>query len=90
VPPSHQPVGITVGAGRVAGLDGPYGVTVGLGGTVYVADHYRLTTAVWLFRPLRRDRVRRPVRIDDSGAVTVLTEGLDHPMDVAFDTAGRC
>jgi glucose/arabinose dehydrogenase len=26
------------------GLDGPYGVTVDLGGTVYVADHYRLTT----------------------------------------------
>ncbi|GAA1581193.1 hypothetical protein GCM10009678_74930 [Actinomadura kijaniata] len=24
------------------GLDGPYGVTVGLGGTVYVGDHYRL------------------------------------------------
>ncbi|WP_280888655.1 SMP-30/gluconolactonase/LRE family protein [Streptomyces sp. LBL] len=24
------------------GLDGPYGVTVDLGGTVYVADHYRL------------------------------------------------
>ncbi len=26
------------------GLDGPYGITVDLGGTVYVADHYRLTT----------------------------------------------
>jgi sugar lactone lactonase YvrE len=26
------------------GLDGPYGVTVDLGGTVYVADHYRLAS----------------------------------------------
>ncbi|MFK0156563.1 hypothetical protein ACIQVL_22540 [Streptomyces sp. NPDC090499] len=26
------------------GLDGPYGVTVDLGGAVYVADHYRLAT----------------------------------------------
>ncbi|WP_128379477.1 SMP-30/gluconolactonase/LRE family protein [Streptomyces cavernae] len=26
------------------GLDGPYGVTVDLGGTVYAADHYRLTS----------------------------------------------
>ncbi|MFF4525133.1 hypothetical protein [Streptomyces bluensis] len=26
------------------GLDGPYGVTIDLGGTVYAADHYRLAT----------------------------------------------
>ncbi|MFB6847811.1 SMP-30/gluconolactonase/LRE family protein [Streptomyces sp. NPDC056373] len=43
------------------GLDGPYGVTVGTGGTVYAADHYRLA---------------RPEEPDPVGSGDVTTEIL--------------
>ncbi len=43
------------------GLDGPYGVTIDLGGTVYAADHYR---------------VARPEQPDESGSGDVTTEIL--------------
>ena len=150
------------------GLDGPYGVTVDLGGTVYVADHYRLASPaladegepvaadgadeaggvtsltlmpfvhgvtnagglvhftsqygdVHTHDPDRRTTRQRatgltePVGIavgpdgslvvaeagagrivsisdddDDGDTVTVLAEGLGHPVDVAFDDRGRC
>jgi sugar lactone lactonase YvrE len=152
------------------GLDGPYGVTVDLGGTVYVADHYRLASPapddegepvtadaasaaggvtsrtlmpfahgvtnaggrvhftsqygdVHTYDPDRRTTRQRvtglnePVGITvapdgslvvaEAGAgrvvsigdgegegegdtVTVLAEGLGHPVDVAFDAQGRC
>ncbi|GAA3834639.1 hypothetical protein GCM10023083_78590 [Streptomyces phyllanthi] len=146
------------------GLDGPYGVTIDLGGTVYAADHYRLATpatthegepsdgregaepggvttrhlmpfhhgitadgellhstsqygSVQTYDPghgTTRERaagLRRPlgiavgpdgslvvaetdagrvVAIDADDTLTVLAEGLDHPVDVAFDGAGRC
>ncbi|WP_240436667.1 hypothetical protein [Streptomyces sporangiiformans] len=137
------------------GLDGPYGVTIDLGGTVYAADHYRVarpeasdggepggvtTEALLIFThgitadggllhltsqfgnvqtydPVRRTtRVRatglgqplglavrvdgalvvaetgagRIIAIDEDDTVTVLTEGLEHPVDVAFDAEQRC
>ncbi len=43
------------------GLDGPYGVTIDLGGTVYAADHYR---------------VARPAQPDAGGSGDVTTEIL--------------
>ncbi|CAM5317960.1 hypothetical protein [Streptomyces purpurascens] len=43
------------------GLDGPYGVTIDLGGTVYAADHYR---------------VARPEQPDEGGSGDVTTEIL--------------
>ncbi|MFI6373735.1 SMP-30/gluconolactonase/LRE family protein [Streptomyces sp. NPDC050546] len=43
------------------GLDGPYGVTIDLGGTVYAADHYRLA---------------RPEQPDEGGSGDVVTEIL--------------
>ncbi|MFC4504208.1 MULTISPECIES: hypothetical protein [Streptomyces] len=146
------------------GLDGPYGVTVDLGGTVYAADHYRLASpaaehegepgrgddpaeaggvTTRMLRPFahgivadgellhltsqygvvqtydpvagttreRASGLRRPLGIAvgpdgllvvaeaDAGRVvsigaddtlTVLAEGLDRPVDVAFDGAGHC
>lgn len=156
------------------GLDGPYGVTVDLGGTVYAGDHYRLAslatrtdegepvtadgaseaggiTSLTLLSPFVHgvtsvdglvhvtsqyggvhtydpgDRAMReratglaePVGVtvdpygalvvaeagagrvvslaaagdadaDDHDTVTVLAEGLEHPVDVAFDAQGRC
>ncbi|POX36841.1 hypothetical protein C3486_31540 [Streptomyces sp. Ru73] len=149
------------------GLDGPFGVTVDLGGTVYAADHYRVAgpesraaadtsdVATHVLRPfahgiaahagllhltsqygevtsydpaagttrVRAGGLRRPtgiaVRRDgtlvvaetDAGrivaigaddttcaedtvaaedAVTVLAEGLDGPVDLAFDAEERC
>ncbi|MEU7484358.1 hypothetical protein [Streptomyces sp. NPDC042319] len=151
------------------GLDGPFGVTVDLGGTVYAADHYRVAgpesraadgtdeVTTHVLRPfahgitadngllhltsqygevttydperdttrVRAAGLRRPTGIavrpdgglavaetdagrvlaldesseldesregDGAGhdTVTVLAEGLDQPVDVAFDAAGRC
>ncbi|MFJ9680655.1 hypothetical protein ACIRP2_21770 [Streptomyces sp. NPDC101194] len=138
------------------GFDGPYGVTIDLGGTVHAADHYRLaspagdqegpteggvtTNALLTFAhgvvsdgellhltsqfgevrtydPARGDSRRRASGLDqplgiavapdgslvvaETGAgrvlavdaqdtVTVLAEGLEHPVDVAFDAEGRC
>ncbi|MFK4267456.1 SMP-30/gluconolactonase/LRE family protein [Streptomyces milbemycinicus] len=51
------------------GLDGPYGVTVDLGGTVYAADHYRLASpAVSL--ETSREAARESALDDEPGAVT--------------------
>jgi sugar lactone lactonase YvrE len=156
------------------GLDGPYGVTVDLAGTVYTADHYRLAgpesptengrqaprephepvvpdaadtppagVTTYELRPFahgisaeggllhltsqygevrtydpedRTHRVRasglkqpmgisalpggalvvaetgagRVLSLDTDDTVTVLAEGLTHPVDVAHDAAGRC
>ncbi|MEV0642394.1 hypothetical protein AB0I77_47300 [Streptomyces sp. NPDC050619] len=136
------------------GLDGPYGITVDLGGIVYAADHYRLARltgspadepggATHRLLPfvhavtadngllhvtsqlgeVRTDdlthdttRVRvtglseptglevaadgslvvaesgagRIVRIDETDNLTVLAEGLAHPVDVAFDDRENC
>ncbi|WP_228122661.1 NHL repeat-containing protein [Saccharothrix syringae] len=132
-----------------AGFDGPYGVAVDLGGTVYAADHYRLARpeaggvathemlifvhgiaadhgllhvtsqygdvrtydpatrtarvrAVGLDRPagiaVRGDGALvvaetgtgRVLAIGGDDEVTVLAEGLDSPVDVAFDAEQRC
>ncbi|MGW7514399.1 hypothetical protein ACWGJ2_02245 [Streptomyces sp. NPDC054796] len=136
------------------GLAGPYGVTVGLGGTVYAADHYRVVSpeppgpdvrdvvTTHVFAPFAHgiaadgellhvtsqfgevrtydtasgeSRVRthglnrptgiakgpdgtlvvaetgagRVLAVGEDDAVTVLADGLGHPVDVAFDAEGR-
>jgi sugar lactone lactonase YvrE len=133
------------------GFDGPFGVTVDLGGTVYAADHYRLATPsgqdggvrtlelltfvhgiaadrgvlhvtsqygdVRTHDPatgttrVRASRLDQPMGIavredgslvvaetgagrvlliDADDVVTVLADGLDHPVDVALDAEQRC
>ncbi|WP_210593455.1 PQQ-binding-like beta-propeller repeat protein [Streptomyces sp. GESEQ-35] len=137
------------------GLDGPFGLTVDLGGTVYAADHYRVAALprtgirdpgevrthghLQLTHSVTADdgllhttsqygevrthdpangttRVRvsglnrptgittapdgrtvfaetgagRIMALDAADTLTVLAEGIGHPVDVAFDAEGRC
>ncbi|MGW6014847.1 hypothetical protein [Streptomyces sp. NPDC055210] len=59
---------------RVRGLDRPTGIAVAPDGSLVVAE----------------TGAGRVVRIDGTDAVTTVAAGLRHPVDVAFDTEGRC
>ncbi|MFF7996560.1 SMP-30/gluconolactonase/LRE family protein [Streptomyces sp. NPDC007917] len=57
------------------GLDGPYGVTVDLGGTVYAADHYRLASPA----------VSRESSLDDEPGTVVTSAFLCFSHGIAAD-----
>lgn len=59
---------------RASGLDQPTGIAVRGDGALVVAE----------------TGAGRVVAIDDSDAVTVLAEGLEHPVDVVLDDEQRC